>query len=207
MAPRARRNLAPLCSNLRSLGSKCSVLKKVLVALLGLFSSPVAIRRPGSCAPLSLSLRPCALTLLPNRFRQIEKQQYDSRTDPCTVYVRIYIIITSMSLNPSIVMSAVKSINKIYLNLFFSSYLSTESRSMLPNISLVMEFLGIVFVNFIFEKRLSHEALVAGRVTATSNNQTQIFKKGSYKLKNLFERYRQLRLLPKQILFQSYFML
>jgi len=78
---------------------------------------------------------------------------------------------------------------------------------MLPNISLVMEFLGIVFVNFIFEKRLSHEALVAGRVTATSNNQTQIFKKGSYKLKNLFERYRQLRLLPKQILFQSYFML
>jgi len=43
---------------------------------------------------------------------------------------------------------------------------------MLPNLSLVMEFLGIVFTDFIFEKLLSHEALVAlaGRVTATSNN-------------------------------------
>jgi len=47
---------------------------------------------------------------------------------------------------------------------------------MSPNFSLVMEFLGIVFINFIFEKLLSHEALVAGRVTATSNNQTQRFK-------------------------------
>jgi len=27
-----------------------------------------------------------------------------------------------------------------------------------------------------FEKLLSHEALVMGRVTATSNNQTQLFK-------------------------------
>jgi len=33
---------------------------------------------------------------------------------------------------------------------------------MLPNLSLVMEFLGIVFNNFKFEKLLSHEALVAG---------------------------------------------
>jgi len=49
-----------------------------------------------------------------------------------------------------------------------------ESRSMLP-LSLVMEFLGNVF-NFIFEKLLSHEARVTGRVTATSNNQTQLFK-------------------------------
>jgi len=47
---------------------------------------------------------------------------------------------------------------------------------MLPNLSLVMDFLGIVFTNFIFGKLLSHEALVAGRVTATSNNQTQHFK-------------------------------
>jgi len=31
---------------------------------------------------------------------------------------------------------------------------------MLPNLSLVMEFLGNVFSNFIFEKRLTHEALV-----------------------------------------------
>jgi len=47
---------------------------------------------------------------------------------------------------------------------------------MLPNLSLVMEFLGNVFTNFIFEKFLSHEALVTGRVTATSNNKTQLFK-------------------------------
>jgi len=43
---------------------------------------------------------------------------------------------------------------------------------MLPNLSLVVEFLGNVFTNSIFEKLLSHEALVTGRVTATSNNQT-----------------------------------
>jgi len=30
-----------------------------------------------------------------------------------------------------------------------------------------MEFLGNVFTSFIFEKLLSHEALVTGRVTAT----------------------------------------
>jgi len=41
---------------------------------------------------------------------------------------------------------------------------------MLPNLSLVMEFLGNVFANFISEKFLSHEALVTGRVTATSND-------------------------------------
>jgi len=46
---------------------------------------------------------------------------------------------------------------------------------MLPNLSLVMEFLGNIFTNFIFGKLLSHEALVTGRVTATSNNQTQLF--------------------------------
>jgi len=33
-------SLAPPCSNLRSFGSKCTVLKKVLVTLLGLFSAP-----------------------------------------------------------------------------------------------------------------------------------------------------------------------
>jgi len=60
-------------------------------------------------------------------------------------------------------------------NLFFSSYFSFESRSILLNLSLVMELLGIVFTNFIFEKLLSREALATGRVTATSNNQTQLF--------------------------------
>jgi len=35
---------------------------------------------------------------------------------------------------------------------------------------------GKRFSNFIFEKLLSDEAPVTGRVTATSNNQTQLFK-------------------------------
>jgi len=39
-----------------------------------------------------------------------------------------------------------------------------------------MEFLGNVFCNFIFEKLLSHEALVMRRVAATSNNETQLLK-------------------------------
>jgi len=43
-------------------------------------------------------------------------------------------------------------------------------------VSLVTEFLANFFSNFIFEKLLSREALVMGRVTATSNNQTQLFK-------------------------------
>jgi len=47
---------------------------------------------------------------------------------------------------------------------------------MLPNLSLIMEMVGNFFTNFIFEKLLSHEALLTGRVTATSNNQTQLFK-------------------------------
>jgi len=47
---------------------------------------------------------------------------------------------------------------------------------MLPNLSLVVEFLRNVFTDFIFEKLLSHEALVTGRVIATSNNQTQLYK-------------------------------
>jgi len=47
---------------------------------------------------------------------------------------------------------------------------------MLPSLSLVIEFLGNVSANFIFEKFISHEALVTGRVTATSDNQMQLFK-------------------------------
>jgi len=39
-----------------------------------------------------------------------------------------------------------------------------------------MEFPENFFGNFIFEKLLSHEALVMGRVTATGNNQTQLFE-------------------------------
>jgi len=47
---------------------------------------------------------------------------------------------------------------------------------MLSNLSLVMEFLGIVYTNFIFEKHLLHEALVTGGVTVISSSQTQLFK-------------------------------
>jgi len=35
-------------SNLRSFGTKCAALKKVVVTLLGLFGAPAAIRRPHS---------------------------------------------------------------------------------------------------------------------------------------------------------------
>jgi len=52
---------------------------------------------------------------------------------------------------------------------------------MLPNLPLVMEFLGNVFTNFIFENFISHETLVTGRVTASNNNQTQLFTVSSYK--------------------------
>ena len=57
-----------------------------------------------------------------------------------------------------------------------SHTLDTPLRSTLPNLLLVMEFLVNFFSNFIFEKLLSHEALVMGRVTAASNNQSQLFK-------------------------------
>jgi len=43
-------------------------------------------------------------------------------------------------------------------------------RAVLLSLSLVMEFLRIVFTNIILEKVLSHEALVTERVTAVSNN-------------------------------------
>jgi len=47
---------------------------------------------------------------------------------------------------------------------------------MLPTLSLVIEFLGNVFTNFVFEKLPLHEALVTGKVTATSYNPMQLFK-------------------------------
>jgi len=42
----------PPCSNLRSFGSKCTVLKKVVVTLLGLFGATRSDTTPGNCAPL-----------------------------------------------------------------------------------------------------------------------------------------------------------
>jgi len=38
--PQQEATMAPPCSNLRSFGNKCAVLKKVLVTLLGLFGGP-----------------------------------------------------------------------------------------------------------------------------------------------------------------------
>jgi len=53
MAPGDRSKLAPQCSKLRSFVSKCTVLKKVFVTLLGTFGAPVVIRRPGDFASFS----------------------------------------------------------------------------------------------------------------------------------------------------------
>ena len=55
---RQEAGLAPLCSNLRSFGSKCTVLKKVFVTLLGLYGAHIVIRRPGNCAPLAPLVTP-----------------------------------------------------------------------------------------------------------------------------------------------------
>jgi len=78
------------CLNLRSFGSKCTVLKKVLVILLGLFGAPrshsaprTVIRRPGNCAPLHPFRYAPALTakkfiplqVLPTRFLIARKEQ------------------------------------------------------------------------------------------------------------------------------------
>jgi len=72
---------------------------------------------------------------------------------------------------------------------------------MLPNLSLVMEFVGNVFTNFIFENFFSPEALVTGRLQLPVTNKRSFLS--SCKLKKMFECYRQLRLLWKQILCQS----
>ena len=54
---RQNTSLPPSCSNLRSFGSKCAVLKKVLITLLGLSGPSAVIWRPGNCALLPPSLR------------------------------------------------------------------------------------------------------------------------------------------------------
>jgi len=66
-----------------------------------------------------------------------------------------------------------------------------------------MEFLGNVSINFIFEKFLSHEALVTEKLQLPVTIKRSYWS--SYKWQKLFERYTQLRLFPKQILCQSYF--
>ena len=68
MAPEARSKFGAPCSNLRFFGTKCTVLKKLLVTLLGLFGALAVIRRPHSdtvpgelCPPCPTSLRPCTV--------------------------------------------------------------------------------------------------------------------------------------------------
>jgi len=63
-----------------------------------------------------------------------------------------------------------------------------------------MEFLGNVFTNFIFEKLLLHEVLMTEELQLPVTIKRSFLS--SYKL---IERYRQRRLLQKQILCQSYF--
>ena len=60
-----------------------------------------------------------------------------------------------------------------------------------------MEFLGSVFINLIFEKFLVHEALVTGRVTATSYNPglwSRIRSRGVGRMFNLRSRNRSRRI-------------
>jgi len=63
--PGQEASLVPPYSNLRSFRSKCTVLKKVIVILLGLFgvpsnhsSPPAVIWRPGNCSPLAPLVTP-----------------------------------------------------------------------------------------------------------------------------------------------------
>jgi len=64
--PGQEASLAPPCSKLRSFGSKCTVLMKVLVTLLGLFGAPPIDSAPGELCPpcLSPSLRLWLLFIL-----------------------------------------------------------------------------------------------------------------------------------------------
>jgi len=70
---------APWCSNLRFFGSKCTVLKKVLVTLFGLFGAPAVIWCPHSDSALGVmfpscppSLRPCLRETAPRKFCDIQ---------------------------------------------------------------------------------------------------------------------------------------
>jgi len=58
--PGQETSFAPPCSNLKLLGGKFTVLKKVRVTLLGLFGAPAVIRRLGNCSPLALLVTPLA---------------------------------------------------------------------------------------------------------------------------------------------------
>ena len=53
MAPGARNKFGAPVLELRSFRRKCTVLKRVFAALLGLFGAPPVIRHPGHCFPLA----------------------------------------------------------------------------------------------------------------------------------------------------------
>jgi len=60
-------SLAPPCSNRRSFGRTCTVLKKVLATLLGLFGAPTD-SAPGTLCPLYLLVTPLALSKIIIKF-------------------------------------------------------------------------------------------------------------------------------------------
>jgi len=68
---------------------------------------------------------------------------------------------------------------------------------MLANFSLVTEILGNVFTTFIFQKFLSHQALMTGKLQLPVTIKGTFLR--SYKGQYLFGWHRQLRLSPKQI--------
>jgi len=67
---------------------------------------------------------------------------------PAQSTLKFYVIIISMTFDYHVDWEVHQ---RNHLNLFFSSYLSTESRSVTSNLSLIMEFLGNVFTIFIFK--------------------------------------------------------
>jgi len=106
-------------------------------------------------------------------FDQIDYDQYDSHTSFCTVFVRsAFSYQHQLSVTYSFDYHVHCQIyQRNHLNLiFWTRTISRERRSVLLTVSLILEFLIHVFTNFIFEKLLSDEALVAGRVTTNSNN-------------------------------------
>jgi len=74
--PGQEASLAPPCSNLRSFGSKSTVLKKVLATLLGLFGPPTAVsRRPGNYVPLPALVMPVGARVRLTRVLPLTRHQ------------------------------------------------------------------------------------------------------------------------------------
>jgi len=80
--PGQEASLAPACSNLRSFGSECTVLKKVLVTLLWLYcslrsdSAPrAAIRHPRNFSPLAPLVTPLIVVTSESYIPLREKQK------------------------------------------------------------------------------------------------------------------------------------